>query len=136
MAFSRSVLLRSCLIEVGARILFDRECEAPAWRGPMGGFYGSVQVKTHDRDAVRAAVEAVAAAQGIRCYLGPALDGWVGAYPQFNGQDASFGEEVASRLDAPVLHLMVHDDDIFSYEFWDGGQHVDSYWSRPGYFGE
>lgn len=102
----------------------------------MGGFYGSVQVKTHDRDAVRAAVEAVAAAQGIRCYLGPALDGWVGAYPQFNGQDASFGEEVASRLDAPVLHLMVHDDDIFSYEFWDGGQHVDSYWSRPGYFGE
>jgi hypothetical protein len=102
----------------------------------MGGFYGSVQVRTEDRSHVRNIAEEVAKKRGVRCLLGPSINGWVGVYPEGNGQDQSFGEEIAHRIDSPVLHVMVHDDDILAYWFWRDGALVDSYWSIPGYFGE
>jgi hypothetical protein len=102
----------------------------------MGNFFGSVQVKTDDREQVRRAAEAIASERGIKCYLGPLLKGWVGIYPQDNGQDASVGEAIAQQLSQPVLHLLVHDDDIFAYQLWRAGEQLDSYWSKPGYFDE
>ena len=102
----------------------------------MGGFYGTVQVRTGDREAVRAAAETVAAELDCRCYLGPELGGWVGIYPSMHGQDTRFGQALSARLAEPVLHLMVHHDDILAYELWQAGQSLDRYWSRPGYLGE
>jgi|GEM_PF-3020478 len=102
----------------------------------MGGFYGTVQVRTSDREAVRAAAEAVATDLECRCYLGPELGGWVGIYPSNHGQDTRFGQAVSERMSEPVLHLMVHDDDILAYELWQAGKSFDRYWSCPGYFGE
>ena len=52
----------------------------------MGEFYGSVQVRTEDRGQVKRVVEQVAKAKGIKCLLGPAIKGWVGIYPESNGQ--------------------------------------------------
>jgi hypothetical protein len=43
----------------------------------MGGFYGSIQVRTTDRAAVKAAAEAVAKERSIRCLIGPEMHGWV-----------------------------------------------------------
>jgi len=58
----------------------------------MGGFYGSVQVRTTDRAAVKAAAEAIAAKRSIHCLIGPELNGWVGIYPENHGQDDSVGQ--------------------------------------------
>lgn len=102
----------------------------------MGGHYGSIHIRTEDHPRVKAAAEQVAAAMKIRVLLGPALNGWVGLYPEHNGQDDAVSRELARHISDPLLHLMVHDDDIFAYWLYTGGQLVDSFWSAPGYFGE
>ncbi len=102
----------------------------------MGAFYGSTQVKTDDRDAVLAAVEQVASAQQVKVLIGPVLGGWVGVYPENQGQDQQFGAALAEQLDGILLHMLVHDSDVMAYWLWRDRQLVDSYWSRPGYFGE
>lgn len=102
----------------------------------MGGFYGSVQVRCGDRARVIAAVEEVARENEIRCLVGPVIRGWVGVYPEHNGQDYSIGGEIAAEVGGVALHLMVHDDDVMAYWLWEEGELVDWFWSRPGYFGE
>ncbi|HEY7120570.1 MAG TPA: hypothetical protein VH475_28555 [Tepidisphaeraceae bacterium] len=102
----------------------------------MGAHYGSTHFPTTDRDAVRRAAETVAKARGIKCLLGPALNGWVGVYPEGHGQDESVGHDLAQHVPGLALHLLVHDDDIFAYWLWRDGQLIDSFHSRPGYFGE
>jgi hypothetical protein len=102
----------------------------------MGGFYGSVQVRSEDRDQVKKVAEQVARSAGIKCLVGPVLRNWVGIYPEHHGQDHRFGEEIAQGLDCEVFHIIVYDDDIMAYWLWRGGDLVDAYWSRPGYFGE
>src|ERR1700733_13769397 len=102
----------------------------------MGGFYGAVQVRTEDRPAVVRAANAVATTAGIRCFIGPLLDGWVGIYPEGAGQDQSVGQSIAGHLGGEVLQAVVYDDDVMAYWFWYQGQLADSYWSNPGYFNE
>jgi hypothetical protein len=102
----------------------------------MGGFYGSVQLRTADRAAVLAAAEAVARAMNIKCLVGPPLNGWIGVYPEGNGQDHTVGQRIAAAIGGHALHLLVHDDDVLAYWLWHDGQLVDRYWSAPGYFGE
>jgi hypothetical protein len=114
-------------IEAVIRILYHRN---------MGGFYGSIQVRTTDRAAVKMAAERVAGEKKIRCLIGPELNGWVGIYPEGSGQDDSVAAEIARQIEADVLHLMVHDDDVLAYWLWRKHELVDSYWSKPGYFGE
>ncbi len=63
----------------------------------MGGFYGSVQLRCEDRSKVLAAAEAVAREMGIKCLVGPALNGWVGVYPEGNGRPPS-------KLSFPSCH--------------------------------
>lgn len=102
----------------------------------MGGHYGSVQIRSEDRIAVKAVAEQVANTRKTRLLLGPVIDGWIGLYPENNGQDEKVGQEVARLLDGYVFHLLVHDDDIFAYWLFHNRQLLDSYWSAPGYFGE
>ncbi len=101
----------------------------------MGGFYGSVQIRGRF-DAVKIATESAARTRGIKCLVGPEIDGWIGVYPENNGQDHGVGEDIARAVKGEVIQLIVHDSDIFAYWFWRDGNLVDSYWSRPGYFGE
>ncbi|MGD9633841.1 MAG: hypothetical protein AB7G28_12370 [Pirellulales bacterium] len=102
----------------------------------MGAFYGSVQVRTDDRSSVKSIAESVARALHDRILVGPVINGWVGLYPDMNGQSERVGAAIAQELDADVLQLVVHDDDIFAYWFYIRGKLVDSFWSAPGYFGE
>lgn len=102
----------------------------------MGAFYGSTQVRTKDREKVIQAAQSVAKSKGIHCHIGPALNGWIGVYPENSGQDDSVGAEIARALGGEVLHLLLHDDDVMAYWFWIDGRLEDSYWSAPGYFGE
>lgn len=100
----------------------------------MGAFFGSIQVRRDERDAVVAAVEKVAAERGMRCLVSPVLNGWVGIYPEHYGQDDTFGAAVARELAGVVLHMLVHDSDVMAYWLWRDHQLVDSYISRPGHF--
>ena len=102
----------------------------------MGGFYGSVQLRTADRGRVLAAAGAVARELKIKCLVGPALNGWVGVYPDGHGQDHTVGERLAAAVGGHALHVLVHDDDVLAYWLWHDGLLVDRYWSAPGYFGD
>jgi hypothetical protein len=101
----------------------------------MGAFYGSVQVRSEDRDRVKAAAEEVALQRHIRMLIGPVLDGWIGVYPEGSGQFHDVSRELAQRINDNVMHFLVHDDDIFAYWLYREGQTIDSFHSRPGYFG-
>jgi hypothetical protein len=61
----------------------------------MGGFYGSVQLRTGDRPRVLAAAEAVASARGIKCLVGTVRSGWAGVYPEGSGQDETVDVQIA-----------------------------------------
>jgi hypothetical protein len=99
----------------------------------VGGFYGSIQVRTEERDAVLNAVKTLVSADR-QFLVGPQLDGWVAVYPSGSGQDISVGVDLAARLSMPLIHLLVHDDDIFAYQAYAQGAPLDSYNSRPDYF--
>ena len=60
----------------------------------------------------------------------------MGVYPEQNGQDESVGQAIAGRVGGTAIHLLVHDDDVLAYWLWRDGELVDSFHSRPGYFGE
>jgi hypothetical protein len=102
----------------------------------MGAFYGSIQVRSNQHDAVVAAVESVARERGIKCLVSPVLNEWVGVYPENHGQDDQFGAAVAEQFGGLVVQMLVHDSDVMAYWLWRDRQLIDSYWSRPGYFGE
>ena len=93
----------------------------------MGAFYGSVQVRGDDRDAIRAAVEGLSRKTGRKFLLGPSLDGWIGIYPDDCGQDLELAGDLARRLSGEAFAVRVHDDDFFAYEYYRGGELVDAY---------
>jgi hypothetical protein len=101
----------------------------------MGGHYGTIHVRTQDREPVRAAVEALAAGGKHRFLIAPPLDGWVTIFPNHNGQDSKLSKKLATALaDKTLIHCLVHDDDIFAYWLYENGDLVDAYDSCPGYF--
>jgi hypothetical protein len=102
----------------------------------MGAFYGSVYFRTEDRDAVRRTLEQVAQKPRCRFLLGPALGGWVAAYPEMHGQDERVVKAVVKHFPGEALHVLVHDSDIFAYGFYRNGEPVDEYNSCPDYFEE
>ncbi len=100
----------------------------------MGGFYGSVQVRCDDRQRVRSALDDLSGKKN-RFLLGPVLNGWVGVYPDGAGQDFGVARTLARRLGGELVALLVHDDDVFAYEYYRDGKRIDQYNSMPDYFG-
>lgn len=103
--------------------------------GAMGGHYGSIHIRTEDANEVRAVLEELARERNMKFLLAPAIDGWVTAFPSDHGQDFSVAEALAAKVKAPFLHCLVHDDDVFAYQFFEGGVLADQYNSCPDYFG-
>ena len=101
----------------------------------MGGHYGAIHVRTVDANVIRIALEELSRASKAKFLLGPLIDGWVAVFPNENGQDFGVSEALAKKIHAPLLHTLVHDDDVFAYRFHEGGKLVDSYNSCPDYFG-
>ena len=101
----------------------------------MGGHYGSIHIRTENANDVRAALEVFAREEEAKFLLAPVIDGWVSAFPHENGQDFGVAAALAERIKAPFLHCLVHDDDVFAYQFYEGGVLTDQYNSCPEYFG-
>jgi hypothetical protein len=101
----------------------------------LGAYYGSVQVCGQTQDTLREVLEDLSAKSKSRFWLGPALGRWTGVYPVLFGMDPSVARDLARRLGGEIFSLVVHDDDVFSYEYYRDGKRVDQYCSRPDYFG-
>jgi WD40 repeat protein len=114
----------------------DSALELNCWREiTMGGFYGGVFLRTGEREKVKQIVENVARKHKCRFLVGPALRGWVGVYPSDHGQDQRVSRSIARCFRGDLFHLLVHDDDVFCYDFYRNSRLVDRYNSCPDYFG-
>jgi len=102
----------------------------------MGAHYRSLQIKCENRDAVIAAAENLVTAHNGRLFIGSKINGWTGLYLDNSAPTEAFAIAFAKQLNASVLDLMVHDSDIFIYNFYRGDQLIDEYSSRPDYFEE
>jgi hypothetical protein len=103
----------------------------------MGGHYGSIHIRTDDRDEVRMAVENLQHPNTQRYYIAPPINGWVTVFPENNGQDHTVTEALVAKLpNKTMIHCSVHDDDIFAYWFFENGKLSDTYNSCPEYFGD
>src|SRR6266542_1044894 len=103
----------------------------------MGGHYGTIHVRTEDRDAVRSAVETLNCEGARRFLIAPPIRGWVTVYPENNGQDQTVSEALAAKLpDHVLIHCLVHDDDVFAYWVFKGGRIIGTYNLCPDYFGD
>lgn len=100
----------------------------------MGAFYQSIQAKHENRDAVVSAVESLLAEKNGRALIGPVINGWIGIYVKRSAWAESFTSNLSARLKADVLDLVVHDSDIFFYNYYRDGQLMDEYCSCPDYF--
>lgn len=102
----------------------------------MGAFYGSIHVRTEDSKAVQRVLDQIAKESDTRFLLGPALNGWVSIFPNNGGQSDEVSAQIASQFPKDIFHLIVHDDDIFSYYFYRNGTLRDQYNSCPDHFNE
>ena len=102
----------------------------------MGGYYNSVHVKTTNVALVHKILENLTANEGARFLVAPAINGWVGVFPSDAGMESGLGATLAESIHDAIIHCAVYDDDIFTYEFYLGGEQIDAYNSCPDYFGE
>lgn len=100
----------------------------------MGAHYRSIQVQGDSRNALIMAMEDRLRAQNGRALIGPTINGWTGVYLDDSAPSRGLAATLAKQLNTTVLELLVHDSDIFGYDFYRGEQLIDEYSSRPDYF--
>jgi hypothetical protein len=115
----------------------------------MSAFFANIQVRSDDRDAVAAAVDALLAQAGYApepeafggdrsIYIGPAVNGWIGVYDSACdgssiGPLAWLAQGLSSRLGSVTLAWLVHDSALLVYLLFDQGEVADRYVSHPDY---
>lgn len=102
----------------------------------MGAFFDSIHIRTDDSEAVNSALEQLAKDTDYKFWVGPVNQGWICVCPDKIDSQEPVSAKIAARLPDDVLHLMVHDDDVFSYYLYRGGKLMDQYNSHPEYFDE
>jgi hypothetical protein len=100
----------------------------------MGAFYGSIHVRTDDADLVHRTLSTWVRRNRCAFFVGPSIRGWVGVYPENAGEDFTISKKLAAKIPADLVHVMVHDDDIFAYCLYRRGKLVDEFNSTPDYF--
>ncbi len=102
----------------------------------MGAFYGSFHVRSADREAILRELAAIASSANVRFLVAPATGPWTAVYPSGAGQDFAVSRQVAGALGCDIIHVLLHDEDVFAFELHRGGLLVDRFSSCPDYFGE
>ena len=92
----------------------------------MGATYLSMQLRTTDRDAAVAALEAIAvakAASGLQFYVTEPVGGWLGIFPNFTPELEQTAKALSGQLVCLVVLLLSADeDDLYCMFFRDGKQ--------------
>ncbi len=101
----------------------------------MGAFYGSIHIKTDQVGKVTEALDGLAKRKW-KFLMSPVIDGWIAIYPNEHGQSERVSKAIANELEWPILHVVVHDDDVFFYWYYCGGKLIDRFSSCPEYFGQ
>src|SRR4051794_38002757 len=102
----------------------------------MGTHYGSIHVRTEDRDRVRVTLEKISRDMRVRFFVAPTIGGWTSCYPEHYGQDDKVATALFGELDGDGFHVFLNDSDVFAYNFYRGGELRDEYVSIPDYFAE
>jgi tetratricopeptide (TPR) repeat protein len=102
----------------------------------MGAFFESIHIRTEKIEEVQPALRRIAKDTGGKFFISPALNGWIGVFFSEIIERDRVLTGIAERLPNDIFHVNVHDDDIFTYAFYRGGQLIDQYNSCPDYFGE
>ena len=100
----------------------------------MGGHYGSIHIRSTDAEPIAKIVTDIAARRKKKFLVAPPINGWTGIYPSLGGQDESVSAAIARQFSGDILHLIVHDDDIFCYYYYRDNRLADEYRSNPDYF--
>jgi hypothetical protein len=92
----------------------------------MGATYLSMQLRTTDRDAAVAALEAISAAQaayGLQFYVTESVGGWLAIFPNFTPELEHTAKALSARLACLIVLLLSADeDDLYCMFFRDGKQ--------------
>ena len=102
----------------------------------MGAFHGSFHVRSADREALLRVLATIASSAEVRFLVAPATGLWTAVYPSGAGQDFAVSRQAAAELECDIVHVLLHDDDVFAFELHRGGLLVDRFSSDPDYFGE
>ena len=99
----------------------------------MGGFYSNITLKGPEQSAIAKALH------GRAAIVSPKTDSCTVVYDSIcDNQDADGMSELASQLsrefNCPAWAVIIHDDSVFWYRLFLGGQLADEYNSCPGYF--
>ena len=98
----------------------------------MGTTYSNCQVRADSQEAV------VAVLTGLLkepAYVAPAVGGWVGVYPEGDGDTADkLAKKLSAKLACGVFFWSVYDSDIFFYTLYENGKKRDEFDSNPEYF--
>jgi hypothetical protein len=99
----------------------------------MGEFFDAIY--TRGTDAEMLPRQLADAARELNCcfLVAPEIQGWTAIYSS-RGQDGKVAKALHKLLETEVLFTLVHDGDIFCYDYFRDGKLVDEYNSRPDYF--
>ena len=93
----------------------------------MGATYLSMQLRMTDRDAARACLESLAAANpgaGLQFYVTEPIDNWLAIFPNFTPELERTAKTLSSRLDCLVLLLLSADEDDLYLMFFRNGKQL------------
>jgi hypothetical protein len=100
----------------------------------MGGFYNSFHVWGKTQVEVCELIKSLKNDDRGKCIVAPEANQWTAVYAEI-GCGLPLAITISEQLQTAVLLVDVHDDDIFSYEFFKNGESVDEFNSCPDYFG-
>lgn len=100
----------------------------------MGAFYGVTYLRTDEIEPILAILTGLNHRNQTQFLVAPPLNQWIAVYSQHGGQDERIAASISKKFSGDVLHVLVHDDDIFCYTLFRRGRQIDSYNSCPDYF--
>ena len=101
----------------------------------MGAFFDGVYVRGADRQTLMDELAGLADELNCCFLVAPEIRGWTAIYSS-REQDSKVAEAIHRRLKFELLYTLLHDSDLFCYDYYRDGELVDQFNSRPNYFGK
>jgi hypothetical protein len=98
----------------------------------MGTTYSNCQVRTDSQEAV---ITALTGLLKEPAYVAPAVNGWVGVYPEAKRTDPdNLAKKLSAKLSCGVFYWAIYDSDVFYYTLYENGKKRDEFDSNPDCF--